>query len=402
MSGDSAQAPLLAPLSLRGVTLGSRIAVSPMCMYASRDGFATDFHLAHLGRFALGGAGLVIMEATAVTPAGRISHHDAGIWSDEHVPALSRVAGFIAAQGAVPGIQLGHAGRRASVREPWRAGLPLDDTDAADGLPPWQCEAPSALPAGPGWPVPTEMTEADIERSLAEWAAAARRAVAAGFRVIEVHGAHGYLAHSFLSPVSNRREDRWGGSRENRMRYPLALVAAIRSAIPDDVALAYRLSAVDGAEDGLGIEDTQDFAAELERAGVDLIDTSSGGITTDRSSDTRVRRGFAFHAGFSRAIRDAVGIPVATVGLVIDPEQANRLVACGEADLVLLGREMLDDPNWPNRAATELRGGEYDHWNIRFGSALGPRERTIARLIEGGETPLSRFEAAPAQQYDHQ
>lgn len=385
---------LFAPITLRGVELTSRIAVSPMCMYAATDGFATDFHLAHLGRFALGGAGLVFVEATAVTPSGRISHHDLGLWSDDHVPGLRRIAEFITDSGSVPGIQLGHAGRRASVREPWRAGAPLDTTDAAEGLGPWQCEAPSALPAGPDWPVPTEMSLADISRSLDEWASAARRAVSAGFRVIEVHGAHGYLAHEFLSPLSNHRTDSYGGSSENRMRYPLELVAAIRSAVPDDVAIAYRLSAVDGPADGLGITDTVRFAAALERAGVDLIDTSSGGITTDRSIDTRVRRGFSFHADFSRAIRSGVSIPVATVGLVIDPDQAELLLEQGDADLVLLGREMLDDPNWPHHARQALGEASHDHWPVRFGSALGPRQRSIERLLESGETPLSRFEAA--------
>lgn len=382
---------LFQPLTLRGQTLHSRIAVSPMCMYAATDGFATDFHLVHLGRFALGGAALVTVEATAVTPAGRISHHDLGIWSDEHVPGLARIAAFLTEHGAVPGIQLAHAGRRASVREPWHAGHPLTEQDAAEGLAPWVCEAPSALPAGPDWPVPTEMTQADIDRSLAEWGAAARRAVKAGFGLIEVHGAHGYLAHEFLSPISNHRTDGYGGSLENRMRYPLEVVRAIREAIPDHIALSYRLSAIDGIDGGLDLEDTLVFATRLEAAGVNLIDTSSGGITTDRTTDTRVRRGFSFHADFSRAVRGVVTIPVATVGLVVDPTQANLLVEHGDCDVVLLGRPMLDDPNWAHHAQGALGGPAHEHWPIRYGSALGPWERVISRLHDAGETPLDRF-----------
>lgn len=391
MTHEPAAPALFQPLTIGGQTLTSRVAVSPMCMYAATDGFATDFHLVHLGRFALGGAALVTVEATAVTPAGRISHQDLGIWSDEHVPGLARIASFLTEHGAVPGIQLAHAGRRASVREPWHAGRPLVAEDAAEGLAPWVCEAPSALPAGPDWPLPTPMTQADIDRSLEEWAAGARRAVEAGFRLIEVHGAHGYLTHSFLSPISNHRSDGYGGSLEGRMRYPLEVVRAIRTAIPDDVALSYRLSAINGIEGGLDLDDTLVFAARLEAAGVDLIDTSSGGITTDRTTDTRVRRSFSFHADFSRAVRQVVSIPVATVGLVIDPEQATLLIERGDCDLVLLGRPMLDDPNWAHHAHGALGGPAHEHWPIRYGSALGQWERVIAQLREHGETPLDRF-----------
>lgn len=391
-SPDSARdAGLFTPLRVGGLTLPNRVAVSPMCMYASQDGFVTDFHLVHVGRFALGGAGLVIMEATAIEPRGRISAHDAGIWSNEHVPHLERIASFLAAHGAVPGIQLAHAGRRASVREPWAGGVPLTAEDAAKGTPPWQTVAPSALPAGPDWPVPHELGLDEIEWSIEHWRDAAMRAVAAGFRLIELHGAHGYLLHSFLSPVSNRRDDAFGGDAGRRMRYPLEVVRAIRAAIPADVALAFRVSAVDGQESGLTIDDTAAFAGRLAEAGVDLIDTSSGGITTDHSIDTRVRRGFAFHADFSRRLREVVDIPVATVGFVLDPAQARLLVERGDADLVLLGREMLDDPNWAVHARRSLDADEFAHWNIRYGSALQPRAKALARLAESGETPLSRF-----------
>ncbi|MCT1476943.1 NADH:flavin oxidoreductase/NADH oxidase [Microbacterium sp. p3-SID336] len=382
---------LFSPLTLRGVTLPNRVGVSPMCMYASRDGHVTDFHVAHLGRFALGGAGLVIAEATAVHPRGRISPFDAGLWSDAHVPAWQRVAAVVSAAGAVPGVQLGHAGRRAAVREPWRAGAPLDADDAAAGHAPWPLDAPSAVAAGPGHALPAALSVDDIARSVQDWHDAAVRAVAAGFRFVELHGAHGYLLHSFLSPVSNRRTDGYGGTAANRLRYPREVVAAVRAALGPQIPLSFRISAVDGAEGGLGIDDTVEIARVLAAEGVDLIDTSSGGITTDRSSDTRVRRGFAFHADFSRRIRQEAGVPTATVGLILDPEQADRLLAHGDADLVLLGRQALDDPNWPHHARVALGDDSHDSWDVRFGSALGPRARTLARLAAEGETPLTRF-----------
>ena len=395
MSNDATPTPvptLFSPLTLRGVTLPNRVGVSPMCMYASEDGLVTDFHLVHLGRFALGGAGLVIMEATAIDPRGRISHHDNGIWSDAHVSGLSRIAAFLQANGAVPGIQLAHAGRRASVREPWFGGVPLGAEDAAAGLPAWELDGPSALPAGPGWPIPHALDSSEIDASIASWRDAAVRAVEAGFRFIELHGAHGYLLHSFLSPIANQRDDAYGGSPEARMRYPLEVVRAIRAAIPDDIALSYRLSAVDGVQGGLSVDDTSPFAAHLSEAGVDVIDTSSGGISTDHTIETRVRRGFAFHANYSRAMKAATGAAVATVGMIVDPEQANLLLDHGDADLVLLGREMLNDPNWAHRARAALSGAEHAEWDIRFGSALIPRAGSLVRLDEAGETPLSRFD----------
>lgn len=383
---------LFTSLPVRAVTLPNRVGVSPMCMYSSTDGEPTDFHVAHLGRFALGGAGLVLAEATAVDPIGRISHFDAGIWDDDHVPGWRRVADLVHGAGSVAGIQLGHAGRRAAVREPWRSGAPLDHEDAAVGQGAWPLIAPSALAAGPGHQVPRAMTVADISLSVQRWHDAAARAMRAGFRFIELHGAHGYLLHSFLSPISNRRSDEYGGSFEKRLRYPLEVVEAVRDAIGDGVPLSYRISSVDGADGGLGIDDMVEVSRRLSDAGVDIIDTSSGGITTDRSSDTRVRRGFAFHADFSRRIREEVDVLTATVGFVVDAEQAQLLVERGYSDLVLLGREMLDDPNWPLHARIELGDESYESWDVRFGSAVGPRARTLARLAAAGETPLSRFE----------
>lgn len=382
---------LFSPLVVREVALPSRVGVSPMCTYSSVDGFPDDFHVAHLGRFALGGAGLVIAEASAVDPVGRISPFDVGIWDDAHIPGWRRVAALVRSAGSVPGIQLGHAGRRAAVREPWRAGAPLDGTDAAEGSGPWPVVGPSQIACGPGHQVPIEMSLDDIDHSVQRWHDAASRAVRAGFSFIELHGAHGYLLHSFLSPVSNHRMDVYGGSAENRLRYPLEVVAAVRDAIGGAAALSYRISSVDGAAGGLGIDEMVEVARRLAEAGVDIIDTSSGGITTDRSSDTRVRRGFAFHADFSRRIRSEVDVLTATVGFVVDPHQAELLIERGDADLVLLGREMLDDPNWALHARAALGDESHASWDVRFGSAVGPRARTLARLAASGETPLSRF-----------
>jgi len=383
---------LFDPFTVRGITFPNRIGVSPMCMYAATDGLANDYHLVHLGRFALGGAGLVVVEATAIASRGRISHHDLGLWSSDHIGPLRRVAEFVRRHGAVPGIQLAHAGRKASVREPWNGGTPLDETDTARGLAPWTVEAPSPIPAGPGWPVPQAMSEADIARSVEDWSNAAMRAVDAGFQFIELHGAHGYLLHSFLSPVSNHRADAYGGEFDNRMRYPLEVIRAVRGAIPEDVVLSYRCSVVDGFDGGLTVNDTIHFASAAQSAGVDIIDTSSGGISTDRKIDTRIPRGYAFHADYAREIKAAIELPVATVGMIVDPEQASLLIASGVADFVLLGREMLFNPQWAHHARLALdEGDEFDAWHEQAASFLKARRSLQGRLAEAGETPTTRF-----------
>jgi len=390
MTEENAQTTraLFSPLTLRGVTFPNRIGVSPMCMYSATDGHATDFHLVHLGRFALGGAGLIIMEATAIKPEGRISHHDAGIWSDDHIAGLERITRFIKMHGSVPGIQLAHAGRRASVTEPWRGGTPLSLGEGEQGAEAaWETDGPSTLPAGPDWPRPHEMSVGEIHRSIDDWADAAKRAIAAGFQVIELHGAHGYLLHSFVSPLSNNRTDSYGGSAEDRMRYPVEVAKAVREAIPDDVVLSYRASSVDGIDGGLTIEDTTELAKHLAGVGVDIVDTSSGGITADRSVDTRVRRGFGFHAEFSGTVKEVVGIPTATVGMIVDPEQADALVATGTCDMVLVGRGMLDDPNWAMHAHDRL-GSQNPHADVRFDTYLPAWRRSISKLLDNGESPV--------------
>jgi 2,4-dienoyl-CoA reductase-like NADH-dependent reductase (Old Yellow Enzyme family) len=386
---------LFSPLDLGRLTLPNRVMVSPMCTYSAADGRPGRFHLVHLGRFALGGAGLVVIEATAVTPHGRISHGDLGIWDDDHGAALAVLAEVISDAGSVPAIQLAHAGRKASVQAPWEGNGPLTARDALRGAPPWPVVGPTGAAAGPGWPAPHRLEDDEIEAVIAAWGAAARRAVAAGFRVIDLHGAHGYLLHSFLSPISNTRDDTWGGDAERRMRFPLRVVEAVRAAIPDDVALFYRTSAVDGIEGGLTLADTEEFARRLRDAGVDVMDVSSGGVIADRSRDTRIRRGYAFHAPYSAAIRSAVGMPVASVGLVVAPEQAEAMLERGDADIVALGRELLVEPNWALRARAELDGVDFDAWNPQSGWWLDKRQPVIERLRAEGETPMSRYERAP-------
>lgn len=381
---------LFTPLKLRDVELPNRIGVSPMCMYASEDGFANDFHIAHLGRFAMGGAGLVVAEGTSIAPEGRISAPDLGIWKDEHVPPLARVAALIKNQGAVPGIQLAHAGRRAAVREPWLGGVPLDESDAETGTPPWEVVGPSPIAVGPGHQTPRELSEAEIEDLVVKFAQGARRAVEAGFDLIDIHGAHGYLLHSFLSPLANQRDDDWGGDEERRMRFPLEVVRAVRREIGDR-ALLYRVSTVDGYPGGLDLDDVIAFCKLAREAGVDLIDVSSGGISTDRSTDTRVRRRYGFHADFSREIRSATKGPVASVGLIVDPEQAAQLVEQQDADLVFLGREMLANPSWALHAEVELGADLPLRGDVRINWPLAPRRGVFAKLAEEGDSPLRRF-----------
>lgn len=384
-----ASSTLFDQLTIRGVVARNRVMISPMCMYASADdGVATDYHLVHLGRFAMGGAGIVVAEATAVEPQGRISSSDLGLWDDGQRDALAPVAAFLERYGAVPGIQLSHAGRKGCTHAPWAGGTPIADPQTPGA---WQVVGPTGDAAGPGWQTPRELSIDEIAETVEHWAAAARRAAEAGFRFIELHGAHGYLLHSFQSPISNTRTDEYGGSEENRHRYPLEVVDAVRAAIPDDCVLAYRVSAVDGVEGGITIEDTVRFAAILAEHGVDVVDTSSGGVVTDRRVDTRVRRGFGFHAPFSAAIKAGADVAVASVGLIVDPEQAELLVQHGETDLVVIGREALRDPSWAHHAEEALRGKDYEQWHVEAGFFLQQRVRVLDALAAAGETPTDRF-----------
>ncbi|MDP1830431.1 MAG: NADH:flavin oxidoreductase/NADH oxidase [Geothrix sp.] len=336
---------LFQPLKLRGLTLPNRIAVSPMCQYQAQDGLVNDWHLVHLGGLAQGGAGLVMTEATAVLPEGRISPEDLGLWNLAQAEGLARIVHFIKAQGAVPGIQLAHAGRKASAFAPWRGSGSV--LPAAGG---WTPVAPSALPFDTGWTVPTALDEAGILAIIEAFMDAARKALAAGFRVIEVHAAHGYLLHQFLSPLSNQRKDAYGGSFENRTRLVRETVSALRNILPEELPLFVRISATDWVEDGWDLDQSVALAAELAALGVDLVDCSSGGL----SPHQKIPLGPGYQVPFAARIRAEAGLPTGAVGLITDPHQAEQILAEGSADMVLLARELLRDPRWPLRAAHVL------------------------------------------------
>lgn len=345
---------LFSPLTIRSVELKNRIVVSPMCQYSYQDGFSNDWHLVHLGSRAVGGAGLVLTEATSVSAEGRISPYDLGIWKDEHIVPLKKVTDFIAQQGSVAGIQLAHAGRKASHSEPWNGGGQLD---ADKG---WQTVAPSAVPFAQGEIPPAALIPEDIIKVIADFKAATVRAVEAGFKVIEIHAAHGYLINEFLSPFSNRRTDAYGGTFENRIRLLLEVTAAIRESWPDTYPLFVRISASDWAQGGWTIDDSVQLATVLKDKGVDVIDCSSGGIIPD----AKITAGPGYQVPFAEAVRMQSGMPTGAVGIIVSPAQAEEIIVSGKADLVLLARELLRDPYFPMHAARELG---YDiRWPVQY------------------------------------
>ncbi len=337
---------LFSTLKLRDLTFRNRIFVSPMCQYSSIDGLPTDWHLVHLGSRAVGGAGLVMVEATAVSPQGRISPDDSGIWSDAHAEAFTPIAQFIREQGAVAGIQLAHAGRKASTSRPWLGGGPLGPENRG-----WQPIAPSPLPFTSEHPVPREATSADLGTIRTQFVDAAKRAKAAGFQVIEIHMAHGYLLHEFLSPLSNHRKDENGGSLENRMRFPLNVARAVRNIWPKELPVFVRISATDWVEGGWDLAQSVELCRRLKDIGIDLIDCSSGGSVYNAV----IPMGPGYQTPFATAIKKEVGIPTGAVGLITDPAQAEHIVATGLADAVVLAREMLRNPYWPMLAAKALK-----------------------------------------------
>jgi len=337
---------LFAPIRLRDITLRNRIVVSPMCEYSSPNGFATDWHLVHLGSRAVGGAGAVLTEAAAVTADGRISSADLGIYSEDHIEPLARIFRFIDEQGAVPGMQLAHAGRKASTAEPWKGGGPVPPADGG-----WEpTRAPSAIAFREGWQVPRAMTVPDIKEVVQAFAAAARRLLAAGGKIAEVHAAHGYLLHEFLSPLSNQRDDEYGGVFEHRTRLVCEVVDAVRAVWPERFPLWVRISATDWTDGGWTIEDSIALSAQLKDRGVDLIDCSSGGNV----SHATIPIGPGYQVPFAERVRREAGIMTGAVGLITEPEQAEEIVRLGRADVVLLARQMLRDPYWPLHAAQAL------------------------------------------------
>jgi len=347
---------LFSPLTIRGLTLANRIAVSPMCEYSSIDGFANDWHLVHLGSRAVGGAGLVFTEATAVVPDGRISPEDLGIWKDEHIPMLARIASFIREHGAVAGMQLAHAGRKASTAAPWNGGKPIGVENGG-----WSpLVAPSAIPFAEGYQTPVALDEAGIRSLVASFADAARRALDAGVQVIEIHAAHGYLINEFLSPLSNTRTDAYGGSFENRTRFLRQIVEAVRAVWPDNLPLFVRISATEWTDGGWDIEQSVELARAIAPLGVDLIDCSSGGNVPKG----RIPLGPGYQVPLAARVRAESGVPTGAVGLITSAPQADEIVRSGKADLVFLAREELRDPYFPLHAAREL--GAHIAWPKQY------------------------------------
>jgi 2,4-dienoyl-CoA reductase-like NADH-dependent reductase (Old Yellow Enzyme family) len=361
---DVPEIDLLSPLTIRGITLRNRIVMSPMCQYSAEEGLANDWHFVHLGSRAVGGVALVLVEATAVTAEARISPADLGIWSDAHIEPLARIARFVRSQGAVAGIQLAHAGRKASCEPPWKGGAYIPPEDGG-----WTVVGPSPVPFHDQGPVPSPLDEAGIDAVVGAFEAAARRALAAGFQVLEIHGAHGYLLHEFLSPLSNQRDDKYGGSLENRMRLLLRVAERLRGTMPEDLPLFVRISATDWTEGGWDIEQSIELAKRLAAVGVDLIDVSSGG-TLPRA---RIPLATGYQVPFARRIRDEAGVRTGAVGLITEARHADEIITGGDADLVLLGRELLREPYWALKAQHEL--GEEPAWPVPYGYAVKRRPK---------------------------
>lgn len=346
---------LFQPLIIRGVTLKNRIVVSPMCQYSSEEGMADDWHLVHLGSRAVGGAGLIFVEASAVTAQGRITPADMGIWDDRHIEPLARIASFIHRMDSVAGIQLAHAGRKASCRVPWEGGVRLKPEEGG-----WEVVAPSEIPFRESDPAPHALTLTDMNEIIDAFVAAGRRAVLAGFRVIEIHSAHGYLLHSFLSPLSNHRAHPYGGNLENRMRFLLLVATALRQTIPADMPLFTRISATDWIEGGWDLDQSIALAQALKPVGVDLIDASSGGNV----AKAVIPLAPGYQVPFAAAIREQADIPTAAVGMITEPAQADAIITSGQADLVFLAREMLREPYWALKAGRAL--GQDQKWPVQY------------------------------------
>jgi 2,4-dienoyl-CoA reductase-like NADH-dependent reductase (Old Yellow Enzyme family) len=376
-TNSSRSTPLLfTPLELRGKRLRNRIVIAPMCQYSAHEGVPTDWHLVHLGRFAVGGAGIVITEATAVEKRGRITHGDIGLWSDEHIGPLARLAHFLKQNGAAACVQLGHGGRKASMQRPWYGNGPLDEADIARGDLPWDIVAPSAVPVDEGWLVPRALETSEIPEVVEAFAAAARRALEAGFDFAEIHGAHGYLIQSFLSPIANHRNDAYGGNLAGRMRLALEVTEAVRAVWPEDRPLFFRISSVDGVEGGWTMDETLVLVRELKALGVDVVDCSSGGILGAATAG-KVKRKAGFQVHYAEQVRREAGVMTQAVGLITHPVQAEDILANGQADLIAIGREALADPQWPLHAATALGCDPgMEAWPQQYGWWLVRRERS--------------------------
>ncbi len=372
---------LFSPITYREITFKNRIAVSPMSQYRAIDGYANDWHMVHLGRFAMGGAGLIYAEATAVEAEGRRTHGDLGLWHDDQVEALSQIAKFISQEGSVPGIQLSHAGRKSSERRPWDGETSVNQEDITlRNEAPWRSIAPSPITYADGWPDPEIMTEDDIIRVINAFGKAARRSNEAGFKIIEVYAAHGFLVHQFLSPISNLRSDKWGGSLENRCRFAVEVARSIRNNWPEEYPLAFRLSATDWLDGGLEIEDTVEIAKALKLEGVDIIDCSTGGIAgRDRPRRMTIEQGF--QVPFAARVKADAEISTMAVGFLWEAKACEEIINNGDADMIALARELLNDPNWPLHAAAELKADDnHEKWHNEFGWWLSKRDNLLKKL----------------------
>ena len=373
-----ASRPLLfTPISLRGVTLKNRVVISPMCQYSATEGLANDWHFAHLAKFAIGGAGLVFAEAAAVEANGRITYGDLGIWSDAHIAPLKRITDFIKSQGSVSAMQLAHAGRKASMQRPWDGNGPINENDRARGEDVWPVIAPSPIPMDSGWLMPHELTVNEIREVQDSFKKAALRALAAGFDVLEMHSAHGYLSHEFLSPLTNKRSDQYGGDFKGRTRFTLELAEILRTAWPQDKSLFVRVSSVDGIEGGWTLDDTVALAKEFKARGVDVLDCSSGGLMGSATA-ARVKRSPGFQVPFAERVRKEAGLATMAVGLILDPHQAEQVLQSGQADLIAVGRQALYNPNWALHAEVALGvEAEYGSWPVQYGWWLDKRQHTL-------------------------
>jgi 2,4-dienoyl-CoA reductase-like NADH-dependent reductase (Old Yellow Enzyme family) len=366
---------LLSPYTVGELTLRNRIVIAPMCQYQAIDGVVTDWQMAHLGRFAIGGAGLVITEMTAIEPRGRITHQCAGIWNDEQARAWSRVTDFVRSQGAAAGIQIAHAGRKGALRVPWGGGGPLAINDPVPGQPAWETLGPSAIGYG-DWPPPHAMSVAEIGEQLVQWREATQRAADAGFDVVELHGAHGYIIHEFLSPLSNHRTDAYGGDIQGRMRYPLEIIETVRAVWPRGKPLMVRISADDFVEGGWTAADSVVFAREMKSRGVDIVHVSSGG-----NSPVAPPVSLSYQVPLSQAVRDGAQVPTIAVGAILLPRQAEDILQAGQADLIGIARAAINDPNWPVRAKEELAPDRtFEGWSVNSGHVLRAADGLKKRL----------------------
>ncbi len=371
---------LFQPLRVRSLELKNRIVIAPMMQHAAPGGLANHWHLVHLGKFAMGGAGLILTESTAVSPVGRIGQDDVGLWDDAHIAPWKTVVDFVHQCGTAIGVQLGHAGRKAGSKALWDGGRALTAQEMTEADPKWSRVGPSAISAGPGWSTPHALTLEEIEQVIQEFVAAAQRADQAGFDVVELHFGHGYLVTSFLSPISNQRTDAYGGDREGRMKLAIEIAQRVRQVWPDGKPLWCRLSIVDGAVGGWSVEDSVALVKHLQLAGVDVMDCSSGGLT-EQTNALPVPRGLGFQVPFARRIKVDTGILTQAVGMVIDAHQAEEILETGSADLIAIGREALFDPYWPLHAQWILeRDASFKDWHLRHGVWLEKRQNFLDSL----------------------